>query len=133
MKKLLLLSFVTVLFFALSCSKSSTSPATIYTIKYTVDITDTVTIDTLQYKDMSGAIISKYDITSFDYSFTSEKSYDASLFVTGRIMDGSVEASLEISDASGVVYFDSKGDSWATPQFPMRFTYTMSKKFIESK
>lgn len=133
MKKLLLVLIVAVLFVSLSCSKSSTTPATVYTIKYTISVTDTVSVDTVQYKDMSGEVITKYNLNSLDYSFTSEKNYDASLFLTGRIMNGAVQASLEISDATGVIYFDSKGDSWQTPQFPMKFTYTMSKKYFESK
>lgn len=133
MKKITLLLFAITLVIAIACSKSSPEPSKIYTVKYSIISTDTVVMDTIQYKDYKGEIITLLGQNELDYSFTSADNYDASLYLSGNIIiKGSVSLSLEVFTGSTEVYFDSYQESWdGGDTLPVKYLsshkYTLSK------
>ncbi len=117
-----------------SCYKSSSDPITIYTVKYEMQFSGDVLIDTVAYKDLSGATVTKMALTSdFDYSFTAENSYDAYLYVSGRLINGSVSSNLIVKDGSSINYEDPQMESWEGSNDTLKFQFTSSRKLVASK
>jgi hypothetical protein len=110
MKKTAYFALILAIISLVSCSKSSSTPDVIYTIKYTVTSIGDVQMDTIQYKNISGEIVTKMSEPDLDYSYTSANGYDAGLYVSGNIENGEVFFNLQVSNSTGTVYIDST--SW---------------------
>jgi hypothetical protein len=110
MKKTAYVTLVLAIIGFMSCSKSSSTPDVIYTIKYTVTSIGDVQMDTIQYKNISGEIVTKISEPDLDYSYTSANSYDASLYVSGNIENGEVFFNMQVTNSTGTIYIDST--SW---------------------
>jgi len=117
-----------------SCYKSSSDPISIYTVKYEVQFSGDVLIDTVAYKDLSGATVTKLDVTSdFDYSFTAENGYEAYLYVSGRLINGSVSSNLIVKDGSSINYEDPQMESLTQPSDTLDFEFVSIRKLAISK
>jgi hypothetical protein len=134
MKKFIPLLLFVILIGLTSCYKTSSEPSIIYTVKYEVETSGDVAIDTIQYKDMSGATVTKVNVISkFQHYFTSENAYDASLYVAGNLVNGTVSANLSILKGTTIMYEDPFSEIWEGEDEPLPFTYNSSRKLAISK
>lgn len=134
MKTFTQLFFLVLLIGLSSCYKTSSEPTVIYTVDYEVSISGDVFLDTVQYKDMSGAIVTKLNVSSdFHHSYTSENAYDASLFVAGNIIDGTVESNLSILTGTTVNFEDPLSETWEGSADSLYYTYNSARKLTLSK
>jgi hypothetical protein len=129
MKKITLILFALAIISVIGCSKSDSTPDTIYTVQYNVVSTGTVNIDTIQYKNMNGETITLLGQNNADYSFTSNNQYDADLYMAGSLENGTVMMSLTILKGSKVDFTDVLTDSIASTHFQ----YRLAKKVSNSK
>jgi len=134
MKKFYYLFLLSTIVALSSCYKSSSDPISIYTVKYEVQFSGDVLIDTIAYKDLSGATVTKLDVTSdFDYSFTAENGYEAYLYVSGRLINGSVSSNLIVKDGSSINYEDPQMESLTQPSDTLDFQFVSIRKLAISK
>ncbi|PIQ29581.1 MAG: hypothetical protein COW63_12410 [Bacteroidetes bacterium CG18_big_fil_WC_8_21_14_2_50_41_14] len=110
MKKITYFTLFLAIISFMSCSKSSSPPDVIYTVKYTVTSSGDVQMDTIQYKNISGEMVTKISEPNLDYTFTSPNGYNASLYVSGNIENGEVFFNMQVTNSTGTVYIDST--SW---------------------
>jgi len=121
------------LFVVISCSKSPTEPDTIFTVKYSIISDGNVQMDTILYKNLHGETITIKKENNLNYWFTSSNGYDAGLFMSGVINDGTVEFKLQVMNDNLVAYADSSFQYWSDSMKPLSFRYGASKMFITSK
>ncbi|MDP2722328.1 MAG: hypothetical protein Q8O72_06210 [Bacteroidales bacterium] len=133
MKKITLILFALAIISVVGCSKSSSTPDTIYTVQYSIVSTGTVIMDTIQYKNMNGETITLLGQNNADYSFTSNNQYDADLYMAGNLKDGTVVMSLTILNGSAVDFTDVHTETWSDPNTSMHFQYRSAKKISNSK
>jgi hypothetical protein len=121
------------LFVVISCSKSPTEPDTIFTVKYSIVSTGDVQMDTIQYKNIHGKTMTIKKENNLNYWFTSSNGYDACLFMSGLIKDGTVDFKLQVMNDNMVAYVDSSYQYWSDSMKPLSFRYGASKMFIVAR
>ncbi|OFY50267.1 MAG: hypothetical protein A2W85_16020 [Bacteroidetes bacterium GWF2_41_31] len=121
------------LFVVISCSKSPTDPDTIFKVKYSIISAGDVHMDTIQYKNLHGETITIKKENNLNYWFTSSNGYDAGLFMSGFINDGTVEFTLQIMNDNMVAFADSSYQYCSDSMKPLSFRYGVSKMFIVAR
>jgi len=121
------------LFVVISCSKSPTETDTIFTVKYSIISAGDVQMDTIRYKNLYGETITIKKENNLNYWFTSSNGYDAGLFMSGVINEGTVEFKLQIMNDNMVAYADSSYQYCSDSMKPLFFRYGASKMFIVAK
>jgi len=120
MKQIFSALLIVVLFGVMSCS--SPKKDKFFKVEYTVTSTGTVNMDTIQYKDKNGKIITLTGKNSFNYSFYSPNHYDARLYISGKLANGSVTSNLQILLGTDVEYENPYDESWSA-QIPLSFSH----------
>jgi hypothetical protein len=99
-------------------------------VKYSIKSTGDAQMDTIQYKNLHGETVTKKKENNLNYWFTSTNGYDAGLFMSGIIKNGSVEFKLQVMNDNMVAYADSSYQYWSDSMKPLSFRYSASKMFI---
>lgn len=104
MKFITTVLLVVAIIFTMSCKKSSNDPVDEYTIKYKVTSIGDITMDTIMYLDVNGAIQFLTGETNFSHMFNQpSNNYGAKLYVDGEIgASGNCTYSIRILDKDSI-------------------------------